>query len=336
MPEFSHLVSNGAFKRMELAKLTSETISNGLFRLSFTAMGSPCEITYSCESAREATAFRERSLEWVRKFENRYSRYLPESLISQINQSAGTGLAISIDEEDERLFRLCDTLHFFTHGLFDPTTLPLAQLWNFKSPKPRIPDDQEIKIALTKIDWKKVIRENKQVYLQDAGMGLDFGGFGKEYAVDRVVEMGQEFGISDLLVNFGGDLRTLGSPPDSPHWRVGIEDPNQPGQARFTVQASDLAVATSGNYQRFFEIKGKRFGHLLDHRTGFPTSSEHLSATVIAKSCLEAGILATCSLMDERLQGLALIENHFGSEGCIWTKSGLVWSKKFDTHLLSK
>lgn len=321
---------------MELTKLSRETLNQGLFRQNFNAMGSPCEITYRCESAKQATEFREHSLAWVRKFEKRYSRYLPDSLISQINRAAGTELPVTIEEEDERLFKLCDTLHFFTHGLFDPTTLPLAQLWNFKAEKPRIPDDGEIKLALTKIDWKKVICENHRVYLPEPGMGLDFGGFGKEYAVDRVVEMGQEFGISDLLVNFGGDLRTIGSPPDSPHWRVGIEDPNRPGQARFTVRANNLAVATSGNYQRFFEINGKRYGHLLDHRTGFPTSSEHLSATVIAKSCLEAGILATCSLMDERSQGLALIENHFSSEGCVWAKSGLVWSKKFDTHLLSQ
>ena len=321
---------------MELTRLTQETLSHGLFRQSFKAMGTPCEITYRCESASEATEFREQSLAWVRKFEKRYSRYLPDSLISRINRAAGTGQSVEIEDEDERLFKLCDTLHFFTRGLFDPTTLPLAQLWNFKAEKPRIPDEGEIKAALTKIDWKKVRRKDGQVSLPESGMGLDFGGFGKEYAVDRIVEMGQKFGIPDLLVNFGGDLRTLGSPPDSPYWRVGVEDPNQPGQARFTVRANNLAVATSGNYQRFFELNGKRYGHLLDHRTGYPTSSEHLSATVIAKSCLEAGILATCSLMDERMQGLSLIENHFGSEGCVWAKSGLVWSKKFDTHLLSK
>ena len=335
MQAYLRLVSNGVFKQMELSMLSQETLRHGLFRQSFKAMGTPCEITYRCESANEATEFREQSLAWVRKFENRYSRYLPDSLISRINRTAGTGQFIEIEEEDERLFKLCDTLHFFTRGLFDPTTLPLAQLWNFKAEKPRIPNDGEIKTALNKIDWKKVIREKAMVSLPESGMGLDFGGFGKEYAVDRIIEMGHKFGISDLLVNFGGDLRTRGSPPDSPHWRVGIEDPNQPGQARFTVRANDLAVATSGNYQRFFEINGKRYGHLLDHRTGFPTSSENLSATVIAKSCLEAGILATCSLMDERLQGLNLIENHFGSEGCVWTKSGLLWSKKFDSYLIS-
>ena len=82
-------------------------------------------------------------------------------------------------------------------------------------------------------------------------MGIDFGGFGKEFAVDRVIEIAQEHNIENIIVNFGGDLRTLGSPPDSDHWVVGIENPNQPGQARFTLLANNLAVATSGNYQRF-------------------------------------------------------------------------------------
>ena len=176
---------------MELTSLTQETLSQGLFRQSFKAMGTPCEISYRCESAKEASEFREQSFAWIRKFEKRYSRYLPDSLISQINRAAGTGQSIEIEEEDERLFKLCDTLHFFTRGLFDPTTLPLAQLWNFKAEKPRIPEDVEIKMALTKIDWKKVVRENRRVSLPEPGMGLDFGGFGKEYAVDRVVEMGQ-------------------------------------------------------------------------------------------------------------------------------------------------
>lgn len=319
----------------DLTELSRETLAHGLFRIGFQAMGTPCEITYQCDSFSVATEFQERSLAWVRRFEKRYSRYLPDSLISRINHAAGTGQPIPIEEEDDRLFKICDTLHFFTHGLFDPTTLPLAEIWDFKAKNPKIPEDSEIREAVGKIGWKRVVRENLSVSLPEAGMGLDFGGFGKEYAVDQVVELAQEFGISNLLVNFGGDLRTLGSPPYSPHWRVGLEAPNQPGQAKYAVRANDLAVATSGNYLRFFEVDGKRFGHLLDHRTGYPTSNNHLAATVISQSCLEAGILATCSLIDERMQGLALIENHFGSEGCVWSKSGLRWSKRFDLHLLT-
>ena len=154
-------------------------------------------------------------------------------------------------------------------------------------------------------------------------MGLDFGGFGKEYAVDQVVELAREF---ELLTcwSISGDLGDPGFAPRFPTLAGGIEDPNQPGHAKYAVRANDLAVATSGNYLRFFEVDGKRFGHLLDHRTGYPTSNNHMAATVISHSCLEAGILATCSLIDERMQGLALIENHFGSEGCVWSKSGLL------------
>ena len=153
---------------------------------------------------------------------------------------------------------------------------------------------------------------------------------------DRVVEMGKAFGISNLLVNFGGDVRAIGSPPDSDVWRIGLEDPKRPGHARYAVRANNLAVATSGNYLRYFEVNGKHFGHLLDHRTGYPASGSHISATVISGSCLEAGILATCSLIDERRQGLSLIDDHFGSEGCVWRKSGIAWSKKFEEHLIEE
>lgn len=319
-----------------LSTLFLETLTQGLFRIAFQAMGTRCEITYQCNSSKAATEFHESSLAWVRRFEKRYSRYLPDSLISRINQSAGTGQTVPIEEEDNRLFKLCDTLHFFTQGLFDPTTLPLSQLWDFKAKNPRIPKEFEIKKVLQKISWKKVARENLAVYLPEEGMGLDFGGFGKEYAVDRVVEMGKAFGISNLLVNFGGDVRAIGSPPDSDVWRIGLEDPKRPGHARYAVRANNLAVATSGNYLRYFEVNGKHFGHLLDHRTGYPASGSHISATVISGSCLEAGILATCSLIDERRQGLSLIDDHFGSEGCVWRKSGIAWSKKFEEHLIEE
>jgi thiamine biosynthesis lipoprotein len=313
--------------------LSNTALTEGLFRLSFKALGTACEISFSAESSSQAEAFRKRSLSWVRNFETRYSRYLPESLISQINQNAGIGKVVSINEEDLRLFKLCDTLHFFTEGLFDPTTLPLSLLWDFKAKKPQIPDQQKIDYAISKINWKKVVFKDQLVSLPEVGMGIDFGGFGKEFAVDRVIEIAQEHNIEDIIVNFGGDLRTLGSPPDSDHWVVGIENPNQPGQARFTLLANNLAVATSGNYQRFFELGGKRYGHLLDHRTGYPTPSSNLSATVIANSCLEAGILATCSLLDDRYQGLSMIDRYFSAEGCVWSANGIAWSKKFETYL---
>ena len=318
---------------MKLSGCDAKALRNGLFRLSFKAMGTHCEISFSADSPDQAESFRKKALIWVRNFEKRYSRYLPDSLISRINESAGSNQPIPIDAEDQRLFNLCNTLYFFTDGLFDPSSLPLSLLWNFKSKKPQVPDPQKIDFALTKIGWNKVIIKDSQVYLPESGMGIDFGGFGKEFAVDRVLEIAQEHKIKNIIVNFGGDLRTLGSPPDSDHWVIAIENPMDPGQPRFTLSSNDLAVATSGNYQRFFEIDGKRYGHLLDHRTGYPTPPENLSATVIAHSCIEAGILATCSLLQKPKQGLSMIDRYFTAEGCIWSSDGIFWSKKFESYL---
>jgi len=319
---------------MELSTLSPYSLSKGLFRLAFNAMGTQCEITYAAQSTKQATDFREEILPWVKQFEQRYSRYQPDSLISQINQMAGIDF-VTLNQEDTRLFELCDTLHFITQGLFDPTTLPLAKLWDFKAKHPTIPEDDKIKAALQTVGWKKVVREENRVFLPIKGMGLDFGGFGKEYAVDRIIEKAQDHKIENILVNFGGDIRTLGSPHSTSSWRIGVEDPSQPGQARVTLSASNRAVATSGNYQRFFTHKNRRYSHLLNHRTGYPASNRLTSSTVTANTCLEAGILATCSLIEGKKEGLSLIENFFGAEGCIFTDSGMIWTKKFNEYTIT-
>lgn len=318
--------------KMELSALDQKTLKNGQFRISFQSLGTQCEISYSTTSHQTATKFRIHALNWIHGFEKRYSRYLPDSLISQINQNAGL-CPVKINQEDLKLFKLCDTLHFLTKGLFDPTTLPLSNIWNFKAAVPEIPSEAKIQNALKKVGWKNVVVQDNSVYLSETGMGLDFGGFGKEYAVDRIIEIAKTMGISNMMVNLGGDIRTIGSPSNSDFWSIGIEDPNYPGQSRFSINANDLAVATSGNYQRFFELNGRRYGHILDHRTGYPATSSNLSASVIANTCLEAGILSSCSLIDENRSGLRMIENFFGAEGCVWTDNGLSWTKRFGEYI---
>ena len=317
-----------------LEQVSQSDCRHGLFRVSFTAMGTSCEMVYSCGSATGADTFREEAMNWVRDFENRYSRYLPDSLISRINAGAGKE-AVEVSGEDVRLLDLCDSLNFLTHGLFDPSTLPLSKLWDFKAKDPKVPEVDQIHEALRLVGWKKVIRESNRIFLPEAGMGLDFGGFGKEYAVDRVFEKALSHGIENALINFGGDIRAIGSPPQEQSWRIGVEDPSKPGSPAFLLSVDDGAVATSGNYQRFFERSGRRYGHLLDHRTGYPTETACLSSTVIARSCLEAGVLATCSLLEGERNGLVAIENFFGAEGCLRTQSGIAWTKGFDRHVIA-
>ena len=159
-----------------------------MFRVSFQAMGTACEVAYSSPTAREAELFRREVMAWVDGFEKRYSRYLPDSLVGRVNAAAGRE-SVEVNEEDLHLLDLCDGLHFLTEGLFDPTTLPLSLLWDFKARDPQVPDEGRIASALHLVGWKKVVREGNRIFLPEEGMGLDFGGFGKEYAVDRALEM---------------------------------------------------------------------------------------------------------------------------------------------------
>jgi thiamine biosynthesis lipoprotein len=312
---------------------SSPMIEAGQFRVRFKAMGTNCEILYRAKSEQQADQFRQAAMDWVKNFEQRYTRYKDDSLIGRINLAAGKE-AVPINKEDARLFEICDQLHFLTQGLFDPTTLPLSRIWDFKAPNPTVPPEDIVQQALSKVGWQKVIRKNNTVMLPKEGMGLDFGGFGKEYAVDRVTEIALEHDIENILVNFGGDIHAKGSPGDAPCWHVGVEDPNHPGKPNFVIKLFNMATATSGNYMRFFEYKGQRYGHLIDHRTGYPASNNCHSATVVAQTCLEAGILATSCLIEGEHDGIVSVDQFFGAEGCIRTKTNLKWTSQFHQFLV--
>ena len=304
---------------LSMESMTAGEIQKGLFKISFTAMGCPCQIQFRCDDQKQATTFKDAALQWVKDFENTYTRFKEDSLICHINQAAGKGW-ITIDAEAEALFDLCDQFHFITEGLFDPTSLPVIKLWDYKAKQPRIPSQDEIEAAKALVGWNKVQREPGRIKLSEAGMGLDLGGIGKEYAVDRVSLIAKDLGISNVLINFGGDIAALGKPPVYTHWHVGIEDPGKPGTCWGSLALTDLCVASSGDYRRFFEIDGKRYGHMVDHRKGYPIANKVKHTTIVARTCTEAGILATaCCLLGEEA-GMERINTFFGAEGCIHTE----------------
>ena len=182
-----------------------------LRKLSFPALGTLCEVQYAAPGGdAQAAAFERAAVAWVAAFEAKYSRFRPDSLVSRINAAAGRE-PIAIDAEMEGLLKLCDTLHFMTQGVLDPTALPLIRLWNYQAERPRIPAPEEIAAARALVGWKKVQRTPGQVFLPEPGMALDFGGFGKEYAVDLVAQIAVDHGITSALVDFGHDLRAIGS-----------------------------------------------------------------------------------------------------------------------------
>ncbi len=306
-----------------------------LRKLSFPALGTQCEVQYAAPGGdQQAAGFERAARGWVTAFEAKYSRFRPDSLVSRINAAAGRE-AVEVDAEMETMLKLCDTVHFMTQGILDPTALPLMRLWNYKAKSPRLPSTAEIAEARTLVGWKKVQRSPGKVFLPVVGMALDFGGFGKEYAVDIVAQLALDHGITSALVDFGHDLRALGTPPGRPAWHIGLEDPRRPGTAAGSVGVTGKGVASSGDYLRSFVIEGRRYGHIVDPRTGAPVANGCTQATVIAGSCLQAGLLSTTAFVLGVPKGLEFIQSFPGAEGLLLTENTRAQTRGFFNYVAS-
>ena len=319
--------------RERICRTTQWTAESGFATLSFHAMGTPCRIRFAADQA-AVRSLGEDLRDWVRNFEMKYSRFQPDSLISRIN-AAPAGTWTEVDAETDRLFALCDQLHFFTRGAFDPTALPLLQLWDWKSDSPRSPTDAEVAGAKTLVGWRKVKRRPGAIQLPVEGMALDLGGIGKEYAVDHVALRLGEAGVKGALVDFGQDVRVVGLPTGKPFWHIGLEDPAQPGRVWCGLAVKDRAVATSGDYLRCRTLNGRRIGHIVDPRTGYPVDNGVRAVSVIAPSCTLAGALSTTAFVLGNREGLAIIQSQAGAAGVVSTDRERVHTRNFHEYCVS-
>jgi FAD:protein FMN transferase len=321
------LTGQPVFERIRRSVRTSARA--GTYDLSFQAMGTHCQVRFRALSPTVAAQFQEALIDWVATFEQSYSRFLPESIISHINASNGW---VEVDVETERLLDLCQELYFCTRGAFDPTALPLIQLWNWKADAPTVPPREAVQRAMELVGWNKVQRRPGSILLPCVGMKLDLGGIGKEYAVDRVALLAGQHGIDHLLVDFGQDIRVLGRPSDKPAWHIGLQDPAAPGRCWTGLAVTNQAIATSGDYFRCFIADGRRYGHIIDPRSGYPVDNGCRSVSVIAPSCTVAGALSTTAFILGPQEGLAFISSFPGVEGCVVTDKNRFMTRKFSTY----
>ena len=306
----------------------STEVERGMHKLRFRAMSTECLVHFHGVPASVARDFQRDVVTWVANFEARYSRFIPDSLMGRINAAAGEHW-VEVDTETDRLFTFCHELFFFTRGAFDPTALPLLKLWNWKIQPVAVPTDSAVAVARELVGWNKVQRRPGGIFLPQRGMGLDLGGIGKEYAVDRVMAMAIERGIPNVMVDFGHDVRVRGAAPGKAFWWVGLDDANRPGTCWTGVAVTDHGVATSGDYIRCFEIDGRRYGHIIDPRIGYPVASECREVSVIAPSCTIAGLLSTTVFILGPKEGLELIEKHPGAAGVIVTDNNKLFTRRF-------
>jgi FAD:protein FMN transferase len=328
MPDSTAIV----YERVKRSAQSS--IAGDFHKLLFQAMNTVCRVNFRTTNARLAKDVQTEVLQWVAWFEARYSRFIPDSLIGQINSAAGKHW-VDVDPETDALFNLCQEMIFFTRGVFDPTALPLIQLWNWKANPPVIPEGAAIESARELVGWRRIQRRPGAIFLPREGMSLDLGGIGKEYAVDRALTLVLQRGIEHVLVDFGADVRVHGEPPERGAWHIGLEDPKQPGHVWVGVGVKDKAVATSGDYLRHFMHQGRRYGHILDPRTGYPVNNTILSVSVIAPHCTVAGILSTSVFVLGPKEGLDLISLCPGAEGCVTTDTARFQTKGFYAYTTS-
>lgn len=295
-----------------------------LYTTRFTLMGGSAVIRFIGDGDRPAAERIARAAEnEALRIERKFSRYREESVVSEIARNAGR-TPVAVDEEAVVLIEAALELARLTEGRFDPTAGVFRRAWDFGVR--RVPGTGEIATLLALVDHRAVSVRDGTVLLRRAGMELDLGGVGKEYAVDRVSDLLVAMGVRSAIVNFAGDVRTIGGRGDGKPWSIGVVDPRARGRCRFAVRLiGGAGVATSGDYERCFVHDGVRYHHLLDATTGYPARGV-MSATIVAASAFLAGRIATAAFLLGPRKGMALLESLPGIEGSMIAEDGAIAS----------
>ena len=260
-------------------------------------MGGPCELKLYGTDRQSLQRAANASMAEVKRLETKYSRYREDSLLSRINQQAGRS-AVAVDAETAALLNYANTAFNQSDGLFDITSGVLRRVWDFKSGQ--LPSVRAIEDCRRLIGWQRVLWDGERCGLPDAGMEIDFGGFGKEYAADRAAAVCREQGIAHGLVELGGDIHVIGPHPDGSPWQIGLRHPRRPEEPIDRVSVSQGGLASSGDYERFVVVEGVRYCHLLNPKTGWPVSDSPAQVSVLAPLCLVAGTGATVAMLREQ------------------------------------
>jgi FAD:protein FMN transferase len=273
-------------------ELIVEARGDNLLAVKFTAMASPCEVLLPSMSRHTALAIGTVAAQEAWRIEKKYSRYRDDSVTTWIHESRGA--TVEVDEETASLIDFARECFELSEGLFDITSGILRRAWTFDG-SDRIPEAAEIERLLRLVGFHKLQWQPPRLRIP-AGMEFDFGGVGKEYAVDRAYQLISAHDSTPFLVNFGGDLRA-NRPPSHGSWQVGIERPDTDRDATMMLDLEHGALATSGDSRRFLLKDGIRYGHILNPLTGWPAPGSPRSITVAASSCTEAGLLSTVALL---------------------------------------
>jgi thiamine biosynthesis lipoprotein len=257
-------------------------------------MGNAFEITVVSDDERSANLNIDAAIDEIRRIEKLLTTFNEESQTNLINQNAGLK-PVKVDWEIFNLIERSLRISKITNGYFDISYGGIDKsFWNFNKEMKELPNPEVIKEHLKLVNYQNIIldRENQTVFLKEKGMRIGFGGIGKGYAAEMAKQLLQNRGVNSGIVNASGDLTTWGTQANGKPWTVGIADPDNSRQPFSYMNITDMAVATSGNYEKFVVIEGKKYSHTINPKTGMPVSGVK-SVTVFCPNAEIADAMAT-------------------------------------------
>jgi len=268
------------------------------------------------------------------EFDKSASVYLPESIISRFNNNDSTIMA---DEAFTAVFNKAAEVSEITGGAFDITTMPLTNAWGFGFTDPGKLDQNTVDSLLPLVGFKNIAIADGKLIKSKPAITIDFNAIAQGYSADLIGDMLEKQGIVNYLIDVGGEVLARGGKPDGSPWRVGIEKPSSDPSARdidAVVLLKNKALASSGNYRRFFMKDGIRYSHTIDPKTGYPVTHSLLSVSVLAGDCMTADAYATAFMVmglekskeflsrHPELDAHFIFSNEMG-ENEVWSTEGL-------------
>lgn len=312
----------------------TEEIAGKLFKRVVLLMGNRFEISVISNHGQSADDVIEKAVAEIKRIEFLLTTFSNSSQTNEINSCAGIK-PVKVDKEVFDLISRSIKISELTRGAFDITYGSIdKRLWNFDKTMTALPDKETAKKMVRLINYKNIVlgANNCSVFLKEKGMRIGFGGIGKGYAADCAKMILQQNGVESGVVNAAGDLITWGVQPNEKPWTVGIADPGVKNRPFSYLNISGMAVATSGNYEKYVVIDGKKLSHTIDPKTGFPVSGIK-SVTIICSSAELADALATPVMVMGIKAGLGLI-NQVKGIACIIIddNDNLFTSKNINIH----
>lgn len=279
-------------------------------------MGSRFDITVVADNEEKGQAYIDTAVAEITRIEKLISSWDPNSQTSEINRNAGIK-PIKVDAELFELIERAIGISRLTDGAFDISYASMDKIWKFDGSMTTMPEAKDIKASVDKVGYKNILlnKELSTVFLKLEGMKIGFGAIGKGYAADKTKALLTSKGVPSGIINASGDMNTWGKQPNGKEWKVAITNPMDKSKSYGLLPITDGAVVTSGNYEKFVEFNGKRYTHIIDPRSGMP-SSGIISVTVFAPKAELADALATSVFVMGKDVGLSRI-NQFPKIECI-------------------